>query len=61
LNGDGDIGDCVQSYVLIDTDLDGYAGSADCDDTNASVNPGMAEIPGNGVDDNCNGQADETE
>ena len=31
----------------------------DCDDSKASVNPGKAEVCGNGVDDNCNGAVDE--
>ncbi|MBK7977514.1 MAG: S8 family serine peptidase [Deltaproteobacteria bacterium] len=47
-----------------DGDGDGYGspGSAacpngaatDCDDGNASVNPGAVEVPGNGLDDDCN-------
>ncbi len=31
----------------------------DCNDSNALVKPGIAEICGNGIDDNCNGQVDE--
>ncbi|MBM4371096.1 MAG: thrombospondin type 3 repeat-containing protein, partial [Deltaproteobacteria bacterium] len=38
-------------YVLVD--------GTDCNDSSAGVNPGVAELPGNLVDDNCNGQVDE--
>ena len=45
-----------------DLDGDGYPATADCealprdcDDTLAQVNPGMAEVCGNGLDDDCDG------
>ena len=40
----------------LDRDGDGYSsllGGGDCDDANAAVGPAAAEIPGNGVDDDC--------
>jgi hypothetical protein len=42
-----------------DQDGDGVPWCDDCDDGNAAVHPGAAEICGNKVDDNCNGAIDE--
>lgn len=67
-------GDWLQQTFYVDADGDGVgdaavlacvqpAGTAvvggDCDDNDATVSPLAAEVCGNGVDDNCDGQADE--
>jgi hypothetical protein len=57
---------CV--HTPVDADMDGFpaqtvggslcAGGTDCNDLDATVNPGVMEMC-NGVDDNCNGMVDE--
>jgi hypothetical protein len=53
---------CGVGSFLLDGDGDGYPSfaalsncPADCDDNNASVYPGAAEICGDGIDQNCDG------
>ncbi len=52
--------------VCSDADGDGYSpeggncGEPDCDDWAPEVNPGMVEIPGNGIDDDCDPSTPDT-
>lgn len=47
--------DCGNVEIkVIDFDGDGYYSDVDCNDNLAIVNPGQEEIPGNGLDDDCN-------
>ncbi len=39
--------------TLVDADHDGFPESLDCDDHAAGTHPGAAELPGNGIDENC--------
>lgn len=61
-NCDGDIDEGNVCGVDVDSDGDGYAsflfGGLDCNDNNANVNPGAAEIC-DGIDNNCDGRVDE--
>ena len=59
--GDGDSGtpgaanDSCGPVGPVDGDLDGYTDDVDCDDTDPDVNPGAVEVPGNEVDEDCDG------
>lgn len=72
--GDGIDNDCngIIDDACTDSDMDGYnstasevgincggAANADCDDANFLINPGMAELCGDGIDNDCNGDTDE--
>lgn len=59
--------ECVKFALYLgdyptDTDADGesaFVPEGDCNDHDAAIRPGAAEVPDNGKDDNCNGLADE--
>ena len=58
-DSDGD-GFGTSAYTILATDGDctdagEWTLDTDCDDTNASVNPSASEVPGDGVDNNCDG------
>lgn len=46
--------------VGVDNDNDGYSvESGDCDDDNADINPGVAEVACDNIDNDCNGEVDD--
>jgi hypothetical protein len=52
---------CNVTDPNVDTDGDGYTiAQGDCNDCTAQMNPGAYDFPGNGVDEDCNGKADDT-
>ncbi|MDP2314085.1 MAG: MopE-related protein [Pseudomonadota bacterium] len=49
--------EAYDAAAWVDTDDDGWAAPTDCDDTDAAVNPAAADLGGDPVDDNCDGEA----
>ncbi len=57
---DGAWSGTAPTCTLVDGDGDGFTVSdGDCDDTNRNVHPGADEIPGDGLDNDCDGEIDE--
>jgi hypothetical protein len=57
-DGDGDgYGDATTSEAACDAPAGYVVDATDCDDADASVNPGATELCNNGVDDDCDGAA----
>ena len=56
---DNDCDGAVPADETDDLDGDGYVACEDCDEADAAVHPGAAETCGNGLDDDCDGGADD--
>ncbi len=54
VDSDGCPVDCTEPA---DADGDGFGPGVDCDDTDPAINPAATEIPGNAVDEDCDGGA----
>ena len=46
---------CDNAVAYVDNDHDLYAACVECDDADAAVNPGAAELAGDRLDSNCDG------
>jgi hypothetical protein len=52
--------DCTGVDPNKDNDGDGWSGAqGDCNDCTKQMNPGAQDYPGNGIDEDCNGTADD--
>jgi len=60
LDGDG-FGNAASGTIEACSSSQGYvSNNTDCNDSNPTVHPGAMEICGNNIDDDCDGQVDET-
>ena len=62
---DNDCDDVIDEGIVRDSDLDGFekeaCGGEDCDDTSVATAPGADEDCSDGLDNDCNGVADEAD
>lgn len=56
--GDG-AADVSADADVLDEDGDGYPKAIDCNDKDPMINPGAFDVPGDGVDNDCSGTADD--
>lgn len=58
--GHGDSGSSCSTDPQVDDDGDGFSeAQGDCNDCDPHSNPGAYDVPGNGVDEDCSGGADD--
>ncbi len=61
VDADGDGYGKAGSVVLMCESAKGYSlEGGDCDDAEAAISPAATEVPGNGLDDDCDGVIDES-
>ncbi len=56
---EGGNGPLLAVSVSFDTDRDGHTSDVDCDDDNPDVHPGVTDVCGDGIDNDCSGAADD--
>ncbi|MFZ5480853.1 MAG: putative metal-binding motif-containing protein [Myxococcota bacterium] len=50
-----------EATTWLDADADAWDAAVDCDDADPAINPGVEEIPGDPVDEDCDGDAEDAD